>query len=227
MKRFAVILIIAVLALGCVFATAGDSQNTAAQNANSGDSLVVTTTIGKIYPVYQIVASNNQTTVTSAKSPSSAIEGILINDGDGIQINIDLQHFGKAGNNLDSDNASIRYYGSVEVTIEAGALINQMKGITKTTSPDTVTTENHVYMSATPTAGTFTPITATDNFSVTDTSSSSNKVTMKANYINGQKVETGTGVAVISSGSFTWDISKLTAGDTYNANIKVTYTNEN
>ena len=65
MKRFAVILIIAVLALGCVFATTS-------KNSTNSNSIWVTTQIQEIYPVYQLKATNGKATKQSAAGETDA-----------------------------------------------------------------------------------------------------------------------------------------------------------
>lgn len=216
MKKFAVVLIIAVLALGCVF-------------AESNHSFKVTTKIGEIQPVYKIVGTNddNKSAVSSADGTNEVV-GILSSDGDSISINVALKHFGYKNNtagNLDD----IWYNGSVSVTITAGKLQNAYlakDGTTKLTD-----TTGHVDASADPTTGAFTANTTNTgtakNVTVTGcaASTTSNVATISVVY-NGMKVATGTNELEIASGSFKWDISALTAGDTYKADVTVTYTAE-
>lgn len=223
MKKFAIVLMMALLVLGCVFAASGDAQKTDTNAANSGDKFVVTTTIGKIYPVYQIVGTNNNSGSATSVHPGDVttdnkVKGILSEDGNSISIKVALNHFGKVDNDLDAGKAmtDIRYKGDVTVTITGYALIN-----VSNTSDIT----EHVQSSAVPTAGTFIAVTGIANFSAT-TDSSGNSATITAKYLNGKKVASGTGVQTIANGSFTWDISELTAGDTYEADVIVTYTNE-
>lgn len=221
MKKFAIVLMMALLVLGCVFAASGDSQKTDTNAANSGDKFVVTTTIGKIYPVYQIVGTNNASGSATSKHESETlekVEGILSADGNSISINVALNHFGKVDNDLDTGKAmtDIRYKGEVTVTITGYAL----KNVSNTSD-----TTGHVQSSALPTAGTFTAVSSIENFEAT-TAISNNIATITAKYLNGKKVASGTGVQTIANGSFTWDISEFTAGDTYEADVVVTYTNE-
>ncbi len=227
MKKFAVILIIAVLALGCVFATAGDSQKTDANTVTSGDNFWVTTTIKTIYPVYKISGSNTVTNVEStAKSDATnTIEGIVADNGDKLSIYVNVFHFGKADNDMDASKGlvDIRYKGKVTVTITGNELINQTSTKTAATA-NAVNADGHVYKSDIPTAGTFTAKNA-DNLTV-ECSNSANAGTIVATYTNGKKVAiSSTAAAQIASGSFTWDISQLTAGDNYKAEVVVTYTN--
>ena len=219
MKRFAVILIIAVLALGCVFAA--DSKN-----STNNQKFIVKTTIEQVYPVYQIVGSNgSNTTVTSAASSYQEIEGILSSDGKSISINVELDHFGYVGNDTSKSMTDIRYKGAVTVTITAGELKNTYKASGSTTSI-TADTDGHIYQSAAPTAGKFTGAGAA-NFEASDCEASTNNyATVTATYTNGKAVATGTSAVEIASGSFTWNIESLTAGDTYKADVVVTYTVE-
>ena len=219
MKRFAVILIIAVLALGCVFAATNTKDA-----PNNGDKFVVTTTIKTIYPVYQIVGTGNDSDeATSADSTSaSEVEGIVSEDGDTLTINVKLQHFGKPSNDMDQTSlAAIRYKNKITVKISAGKLLNQTTG------------DGHISESGDAENGAFTGIgAAKDNFnSDSVTSTGKSYVEIDCHYNNGLKVavdSTGkTGVVeTIATGSFSWDISNLTAGDTYKADVIVTYTVE-
>ena len=221
MKRFAVILIIAVLALGCVFAATNTKDA-----PNSGDKFVVTTTIKTIYPVYQIVGTgNNSDKATSADSTSESVEeveGIVSEDGDTLTINVALQHFGKPSNDMGQTSfAAIRYKNKITVKISAGKLVNQTTGA------------GHISESGDAVNGAFTGIgTANDNFnSDSVTSTGKSYVEIDCHYNNGLKVavdSTGKSgvVETIATGSFSWDISKLTAGDTYKADVIVTYTVE-
>ena len=220
MKKFAIVLMMALLVLGCVFAASGDSQKTDKNTANSGDKFIVTTTIGKIYPVYQIVGTNNASGSATSKHSTETLDkvkGILSEDGDKISIKVALNHFGKKENDLTKENTDIRYKGDVTVTITAGKLVNTIDDVSG----------GHIKESALPTAGTFTAVSDIDNFNAT-TAISSNTAIITAKYLNGKKVASGTGTSVqtIANGSFTWDISGLTAGDTYEADVIVTYTNE-
>ena len=218
MKRFAVILIIAVLALGCVFATTGDSQN-----STNNQKFVVKTTIGKVYPVYQIKGTNNASgSATSSSAGTNEVEGILSSDGKSISINVELDHFGYVDNDTSKSMTDIRYKGVVTVKITAGELKNTYTASGSTTSI-TADTDGHIYQSAAPTVGKFTGVDAT-NFDASDCEASTNNyATVTATYTNGKAVATNTSAVKIASGSFTWNIENLTAGDNYKAEVKVTY----
>ncbi len=218
MKKFAVVLIIAVLALGCVF-------------AESNHSFKVTTKIGEIQPVYKIVGTNDDNkSAESSADGANEVVGILSTDGDSISINVALKHFGYKNNtagNLDD----IWYNGSVSVTITAGKLQNAYLAKDGKTALDATAKSGHVDASADPTTGAFTANTTNTgtakNVTVTGcaASTTSNVATISVVY-NGMKVATGTNELEIASGSFKWDISTLTAGDTYKADVTVTYTVE-
>ena len=218
MKRFALILIVAVLALGCVFADI--------KTQTSGDKFTVTTEIEKVYPVFQLIGSSTidgTTTTKEATTAGNEIAGMV--DGDTLKINVILNHFGKTNNDMSNALAAIRYKGNVDVTISAGQLVNKTEGATAASG--------HVMNSGDATNGAFTGIGAeTDNFysdNVTTTGASSVKIT--CHYVNGKKVAYDTSAKVakieqISTGSFSWDISDLTAGDIYKADVTITYTVE-
>ena len=221
MKRFAVILIIAVLALGCVFAATGDSKN-----STDKQKFIVKTTIGKVYPVYQIKGTNDASgSATSSSEGTNEVEGILSTDGKSISINVELDHFGYVDNDTTKAKTDIRYKGAVTVKITAGELKNTYTESGATTSI-TADTDGHIYQSAAPTAGKFTGADTT-NFDASDCAASTNNyATVTATYTNGKAVATGTSAVKIASGSFTWNIESLTAGDTYKADVTVTYTVE-
>ena len=222
MKRFAVILIIAVLALGCVFADVDDSKN---KNNNTG--FVVYTTINTVYPVYEIVGSDGQTKdVTANSDMDQKIEGKLSDDGDHITITTTLNHFGMKNNDMSSSKTDIRYKGAITVTITASELINKTTGLTfsdaSSVAANVEASNKHVYKSGLPTAGDFTN-NNDKNFTAVCTNEN-NTVKVTATYTNGQKVPTSSDSVKIAAGSFDWDISKLTAGDYYEADVVVTYT---
>ena len=230
MKRFAVILIIAVLAIGCVFAATGDSKKTDDNAVNSGDKFIVTTTVAKIYPVYKIAGSNTINNVESNDATSaSKIEGLVSEDGNKLTIYVAVKHFGKADNNMDTAYGlvDIRYFGKVTVTVTGYQLKNTNENVVAITTANAASTDNHVYMSDLPTAGEdLKAVSGVNNFTAT-ASKSGNVITVEASYDNGKKVATGSDAVTIADGSFVWDISELTAGDSYAADVVVTYTSEN
>ena len=222
MKRFAVILIIAVLALGCVFA---DTTSTSSKNVNSGNKFVVKTTIPQVVPVYKLIGYNTTTLgdkgyVEATAAGTNEIEGITSTESgsDYVSINVSLKHFGYTDNDTTKAKTNIKYRGTVKVDIEASVLKNTYTAGTGDTSVD------HVMESGAAVAGTWAGSTDT-NFKAT-TSGTANKVTVSAQYTNGKTVATGTGEKQIANGSFKWDITELTPGDTYEADVTITYTVE-
>ncbi len=216
MKRFAVILIIAVLALGCVFAATGDSQKTDGQNVTSGDKVIVTTDINVIYPVYMITASNGADTEDSA-STAKEITARKVYDGTTheltkVQIDVALKHFGYLENDTEKAKTYIRYAKNVKVYIVAKELKN------------TTTADGHVASSSIPRIVTPTTIPTSDDFAASATDVD-NKLTVEAQYKTGKRVGNETFNQQIASCTFEWDVLELTAGDTYKADIIVTYEN--
>ena len=219
MKRFAVILIIAVLALGCVFAASSSV------NVNSGNKFIVKTKIPQVVPVYKLIGYNTTTLgdtgyVEATAAGANEIEGITSteNGNDYVSINVSLKHFGYTDNDTTKAKTNIKYRGTVKVDIEAGVLKNTYTKGTGTTSVD------HVMESGAAVAGTWNGSTAT-NFKA-ETSGTANKVTVSAQYTTGRTVATGTDEVQIANGSFKWDITELTPGDTYKADVTITYTVE-
>lgn len=211
MKRFAVTLIIAVLALACAFAATS-------KNSTSGDKFVVTTTIQTIYPIYQIVGGGLDDALETWKEVTSSktgpeVEGVVTDDQ--LSVAVSLEHFGKANNDTSSEGyVAIRYKNDIEVTIKAGKLINQTKG------------DGHVAESDAPENTAFIATGKEANFYAEGvTTTGSDTVVIKCHYTNGKKVAEGIKTPKdIAIGGFTWDISELTAGDTYKADVVVTYT---
>ncbi len=223
MKKFAIVLMMALLVLGCVFAASGDSQKTDDRAVTSGDKFIVTTTIDTIYPVYMISGSNNAKTVWSATTPtdSNKIEAIKVYDATthqltDVQIEVSLIHFGYQENDTSKNRTYIRYCNKVTITIEAKELINTLYG---TSLP-----AGHVERSNAPTVTAKEGIDSTTDFKDTVTSTD-NKVTVVAEYLTGKKVGNTSFDQSIATCIFKWKVEDLTAGDTYEADVVVTYTN--
>ena len=233
MKRFAVILIIAVLALGCVFAGTAtgstvNNKDTASDGTNN-EKFVVKTKIGSIYPVYQIVGTgSNSATATSAASSYKEIEGVVSTDSNGkewLSVSVELDHFGVTGNDLTNraSKTNIRYKGVVNVKITAGKLINQRTNASSTATEYVYSSGDAVVGATAWKAETFSETTGNFTCALNGTATA-NTAEFTATYVNGKKVATATNAVKIASGSFKWDITDLTAGDTYKAEVTVTYT---
>ena len=214
MKRFAVILIIAILAIGCVFAVSSQKPNTNA--VTSGDKVIVTTDIDVVYPVYMINASNGSTSKDAAASSFPEIDAIKVyNDAHeltNVQINIALRHFGYQNNEVDGSKMTyIRYAKNVKVTIEAKQLLNESDE------------DNHIKSSENPTITKNATIEDSADFTASNDVTGGNKLVVTASYITGKRVGNATFDQVISTCTFDWNVLDLTAGDTYKADIVVTY----
>ena len=233
MKRFALILIVAVLALGCVFA---DTAVVTSKDANNNDKVIVYTKVKVVYPVYEIVATEGQDSSAQANSSytNNTIEAkTSTTDEDKVSIKITLNHFGVTNNDMNeldttsgAGKTDIRYNGSVHVSVEAKALELVTNG--DYNSVVISDTTNHVLNSELPSKSDANyAVTTLDNFSSiedNEVTSAANKLNVLAKYNKGLKVETGKVSKSIASCVFTWDTSILTAGDTYEANVIVTYT---
>ena len=232
MKRFALILIVAVLALGCVFA---DTAVDTSKDANNNDKVIVYTKVKVVYPVYEIVATEGQDSSAQANSSdtNNTIEAkTSTTDENKVSIKITLNHFGVTNNDMNelstngAGKTDIRYNGSVHVSVEAGALKLVTNG--DYNSAKISDTTNHVLNSDLPSKSAANyAVTTLDNFSSSEdneVTSAANKLNVLAEYVKGLKVETGKASKSIASCVFTWDTSILTAGDTYEANVVVTYT---
>ncbi len=217
MKRFAVILIIAVLALGCVFATV-TGDNGEVTTGTNGDKVIVTTDINVIYPVYMITASNGDVEVDSASSASEIAAKKIYNDSNeltDVQIDISLKHFGYQGNDTATNKKTyIRYAKNVTVTIEAKALENKSSNAT-----------GHVLKSANPTVIANGGNIANSADFASSNNVSDNKLEVLAEYKTGKRVGNAEFNQEIATCTFNWNVEELTAGDTYKADIIVTYEN--
>lgn len=213
MKRVITTLIFTALFVGLIFA------GVSSKNINNGNKVIIITTVDEIYPIYSITASNSDTSVTSG-SPSDAsvptINAIKVYDANkvltDIQINIGLNHFGYQSNDADERiKVPIRYASTINVTIEANALENQDQE-----------TANHVKKSDDPIVvdGSLKITTSADaaDFEAS-ANSTGNTVSVKAEYKSGLSVI----AEQIAECTFDWDVTKLTAGDTYEAGVVVTY----
>ncbi len=236
MKKFAIVLMMALLVRGCVFANAGDTGDDTTgkitpETATSGDKFYVSVKISPVYPVYQIVGytGTDETTSPSAvstKTGEESIVGTLNEEGTKLTVKVAIQHYGVKENNINvvsPTKTDIRYKGTVKVTVTAKELINQDS--TAVADPLEVNSENHVYKSNLPVATAFTAKTGIANLTVTANAASDNTASITAEYINGKKVETGsTAVTIANDCVFTWsDIDALTGGDSYKAEVIVTY----
>ena len=235
MKRFAVILIIAVLALGCVFAatTGVDSTNKVA-GTTSGNKIYVVTTIGRVYPVYQIVAYTGDSedasgSVTSAATEYSATASNKIvgaktieNGKEIVSVKIAIQHYGLENNDASSSKiVDIRYNGTVKVTVEASALQNVSTGYD---TQDKAEAEKHAWETAVSSVTAFTEKDST-YCDVTAATAETASAAVTAVYGNGTVEINGAAQTIANGCVFKWDTTNLTAGDTYKADVVVTYTN--
>ena len=232
MKRFALILIVAVLALGCVFA---DTAVVTSKDANNNDKVIVYTKVKVVYPVYEIVATEGQSSTVEAVSSETGntIEAkTSTTDENKVSIKITLNHFGVSSNDMNQladggkGKTDIRYNGFVHVSVEATKLNLVIDG--RYSAPVISDTTNHVTESKVPSKSDDKyNLTTLENFTSKkdpDVADSVNTLNVLATYEKGLKVLTGAESKSIASCVFTWDTSILTAGDTYEADVVVTYT---
>ena len=209
MKRFAVILIIAVLALGCVFA------------ANS-DTVVLETSVQEVIPCFEIYGKSVSDSTKGDTTGNVVVSATIDEEKDEVSLQVFVNEVGLKGTERKN---FIRYKNEagVEVKIVADSLKNKKyidgtdKSMTETGAVESVTTP-----------ATFTAVTlnSKDIHSVTATTNT-DTVTLTAVY-TGEKVsvtDAKTGLAV-TNWTWTWDTTNLVAGETYRANITITYTAE-
>ena len=235
MKRFAVILIIAVLALGCVFAAStGDDSTNKVAGTTSGNKIYVVTTIGRVYPVYQIVAYTGDSedasgSVTSAATEysdtaSNKIVGAKTteNGKEIVSVKIAIQHYGLENNDASSSKiVDIRYNGTVEVTVEATALQNVSTGYATQAKAEA---GKHAWETAVSSVTAFTEVDS-KYCDVTAGTAKTASAAVTAVYGNGTVEINGAAQTIANGCVFKWDTTNLTAGDTYKADVVVTYTN--
>ena len=217
MKRFAVILIIAVLALGCVFAA-------------TSDTVVLETIVEKVIPCFEIYGNSVATANkgisgldTDKKIADATGNGVISatidEEADTVSLKVLVYEVGLK----DSTRKNfIRYKDdSLTVTIKADALKNKsyLDG-----SNTKMTETGDVKSITTPTAFAGVKQGTKDIHTVT-AATTTDTVTLTAVY-TGEKVNVTNaenGLAV-TDWTWTWDTSKLVAGETYRADITITYT---
>ena len=208
MKRFAVILSIAVLALGCVFAA-------------TSDTVVLETSVEKVIPCFEIYGKSVSDSTKGDTTGNVVVSATIDEEKDEVSLQVFVNEVGLKGTERKN---FIRYKNEagVEVKIVADSLKNKKyidgtdKSMTETGAVESVTTP-----------ATFTAVTLNSKdiiHSVTATTNT-DTVTLTAVY-TGEKVsvtDAKTGLAV-TDWTWTWDTSKLVAGETYRADITITYT---
>ena len=210
MKRFAVILIIAVLALGCVFA------------ANS-DTVVLETSVEKVIPCFEIYGKSVSDSTKGDTTGNVVVSATIDEEADTVSLKVLVYEVGLK----DSTRKNfIRYKDdSLTVTIKADALKNKsyLDG-----SNTKMTETGDVKTVSTPSAFSAVKQKQGDKEIHTvsiDSTTAKDTVTLTAKY-TGEKVsvtDAATGLAV-TDWTWTWDTSKLVAGETYRADITITYT---
>ena len=218
MKRFAVILIIAVLALGCVFAA-------------TSDTVVLETSVQEVIPCFEIYGSTTATkdvkgvsgisTDADVAKATAVVKASIDEDNDEVKLNVFVYEVGLKN---EARKNFIRYKDDgLTVTIKADSLknVNYLNG-TVTSMKET----GDVKTVSTPSA--FSAVKQLDKEIHTvsiDSTTAKDTVTLTAKY-TGEKVsvtDATTGLAV-TDWTWTWDTSKLVAGETYRADITITYT---
>ena len=217
MKRFAVVLIIAVLALGSVFAA-------------TNDVVVLETSVEKVIPCFEIYGDSTShkgvqgitdDAAVAAATGDAVVTATIDESKDEVSLKVLVYEVGLK----DSTRKDfIRYKDdSLTVTIKADSLKN--KNYLNGTKTD-MTETGAIKTVSTPTAFTAVKLETKEIHTVT-AAAAADTVTLTAKY-TGEKVSVGdttTGLAV-TDWTWTWDTSNLVAGETYRADITITYTVE-
>lgn len=219
MKKFAIVLMMALLVLGCVFAA-------------SGDAVILEVKLEEIIPVYEIYGTLDSTSykkgvagINSDSDIAGATEGVISKDITTEDESVTLTILIKEHGLKESDNtakAYVRYKGNVSVTVTSSSL----KNVEYLDRTDTSKTETGSVTSFTdPTIS----WTDTADHTVAKTSAANDKVVLYSKFLTGKKVSLS-GARVegwnVASWSWTWDTTSLIGGETYRADIKLTYTVE-
>lgn len=235
MKRFTAVLIIAVLALGCVFAAStGDSSNNVV-NVNSANKVIVYTEIDRIYPVFQIIAYTSDTEptsgyVTGGTTSANRIEGKKNYDAttgnETVSVKVAIQHYGLANNETGKGMVNIRYRGSVKVTVTATSLKNTGYGDSSSAQK-----AGHVYETLLQSATKFADVNALKTYCEIKPSDAYGSTmegadmttSITAVYKNGTVLTGAEAKTIANDCTFTWDTTNLTPGDKYEATITIAY----
>lgn len=220
MKKFAIVLMMALLVLGCVFA------------ANE-DNVILEVNVEKVIPLFEIygddlehkgTVNGSLTDAQIASSTATVVKEELKGDTSSVDLKVLIYEVG-----FDSSNqrqAYIRYKNTSGVTITVTA--SDLKNVDYLNASDMTKTEK----------GSVTNVSdvichdaykkdTKDIHTITNSSSSNESVVLSAVY-TGEKVtldNTTTGNEV-ASWTWTWDTSDLVGGETYRADIYLTYTIE-
>ena len=220
MKKFAIVLMMALLVLGCVFAA-------------SGDAVVLEVNLENIVPVYEIYGSLDGSSYTKGVAGinnnadiASATGGVISKDITTEDETVTLTILIKEHGLKESDNSAkayIRYKGDVSVTVTSSSL----KNVDYLDGSNTSKIETGDVTSFTdPTIS----WTDTDDHTVAKAFAAKDKVVLDSKFLTGKKVAPVSGASAegwnVASWSWTWDTTSLIGGETYRADIKLTYTVE-
>lgn len=219
MKKFAIVLMMALLVLGCVFAA-------------SGDAVVLEVNLENIVPVYEIYGSLDGSSYTKGVAGinndadiASATGGVISKDITTEDETVTLTILIKEHGLKESDNSAkayIRYKGDVSVTVTSSSLRN----VKYLNGADVSKTETGEVTS-------FTEPTIswddTADHTIRKTSAANASVVLASKFLTGKKVGASGATTDgwnVASWTWTWDTTSLIGGETYRADIKLTYTVE-
>ena len=197
------------MALGCVFAA-------------TSDTLVLETSVQEVIPCFEIYGKSVSDSTKGDTTGNVVVSADIDEEKDEVSLQVFVNEVGLKGTERKN---FIRYKNEagVEVKIVADSLQNKKyidgtdKNMTETGAVKSVTT---------PAAFTAVTLNSKDIHTVT-AATATDTVTLTAIY-TGEKVsvtDTTTGLAV-TNWTWTWDTTNLVAGETYRANITITYTAE-
>lgn len=218
MKKFAIVLMMALLVLGCVFAA-------------SGDNVILEVKLDKVVPLFEIYGDDtlHKGTVNGALNDSDLASNnatVIKNleaDAESVGLKVIIQEVGLKGDTSPVRKDYIRFKGVAIISVTATSL----KNIKKLNGTDVTMTEEGAVTSVSTITGQTKEYKKGEKVihKVETNSSSTSEVKLTATY-TGEKVSLNDSTTgdFVSSWTWTWDTTDLVSGETYRADIYLTYT---
>ncbi len=213
MKKITAILLFAVLALGCVFAT-------------SGDVVILEVDMDKVIPMYTIHGAIGSATadgvpgITNDATLGSADSGIITksvtDDEDEVSLAITIKEHGyKESDGTDKNYVRIKKNYTLTITADV------LKNVDFLNNTDPSKTEQGTLKTLVADGVTL-KWTDTADHKVSKGTVASNSVVLNSKFLTGKKVTTSAATTAgweIATWNFTWDLTNLIGGETYRADI--------
>ena len=218
MKKFAIVLMMALLVLGCVFAA-------------SGDNVILEVKLDKVVPLFEIYGDdtthkgtvNGNLDNSALASKDATVTKNLEADAESVTLKVIIQEVGLKEDTIPARKDYIRFKGVASISVTATSL----KNIEKLDGTDSTKTEEGAVTSVSTITGQTKEYKKDDKVihKVETVSSSISEVKLTATY-TGEKVSLGDSTTgdFVSSWTWTWNTTDLVGGETYRADIYLTYT---